>query len=176
MRLLPAAFVLAFTAPLGALTVQPLSFAQLVDESSVVVYGRVSDVRGQWTADRQGIESVLTIEVFDRFKGAIGDTAYVRLPGGQVGHLVNVLPGAPVLAAGDRVVLFLKTNGPSIPIVTGTTQGVFRVTADARTGAPVVTPPLVEGAAGRVTRGDPSRRPSSLEAFGAAVRAAGPAR
>ena len=52
-----------------ATTVVPLSFDKLVSESSAVVYGRVSDVRSQWTADRRFIESVVSIEVIKGMKG-----------------------------------------------------------------------------------------------------------
>ena len=37
-----------FVARAGAATVAPLSFDQLVNESTTVVYGRVADVRAQW--------------------------------------------------------------------------------------------------------------------------------
>ena len=50
-------------ASVDATTVAPLSFEKLVSESSAVVYGRVSAVRSQWTADRRFIESVVSIDV-----------------------------------------------------------------------------------------------------------------
>jgi hypothetical protein len=163
--------VLAIGVPLSAITVKPLSFAELVDGSTAVVHGRVSEVRGQWTADRHRIDSLVTIEVIDYLKGSLGDHVTVRVPGGQVGGMVNVIPGAPTFADGDRVVLFLKAEGPSIPVLTGTTQGVYRVTTDPRSGGLVVVPPLVDAVvSGRIVRGDLNRRPLAMEAFGAAVR------
>ena len=60
---------LCLAIPGYATTVVPLSFEQLVNESQSVVYGRVSDVRAQWTADRRFIESVVTIEVMRGMKG-----------------------------------------------------------------------------------------------------------
>lgn len=172
MRALVAILVLASGLPLSAITVQPLSFVELVDDSMAIVHGRVTEVHGQWTADRRGIESLIRVEAFDYFKGDLGAAITVRVPGGQVGTFVNLLPGAARFSAGDRVVLFLKATGPSIPIVTGTTQGVFRVTADPRSGDLVVVPPIIgtEGAPGRLVRGDAARRPMSMAAFGAAVR------
>lgn len=178
MRALVLALILASSLPLSAITVKPLSFAELVDGSIAVVYGRVAEVHGQWTADRRGIESLVRIEAFDYFKGDLGDELTVRVPGGQVGTFVNIIPGAARFSEGDRVVLFLKATGPSIPIVTGTTQGVFRVANDPASGGLMVVPPIVgtEGAPGPVVRGDPARRPLSMAAFGAAVRAAQVAR
>jgi hypothetical protein len=151
-----------------------MSFAELVDASTAVVHGRVSEVRGQWTADRHGIESLLVVDAIAYMKGALGERVIVRVPGGQVGSFVNIIPGAPRFDQGDRVVLFLTATGPSIPIVTGTTQGVFRVSSDARTGGLMVTPPVIDAGPGpaRIVRGDLDRRPLSIEAFAAAVQGA----
>lgn len=174
MRALVVALILASSFPLSAITVKPMSFAELVDDSAAVVHGRVTEVRGQWTADRQGIESLVRVEAVDYLKGNLGDDITVRVPGGQVGTFVNIIPGAARFADGDRVVLFLKVTGPSIPIVTGTTQGVFRVTTDPASGGLLVVPPIVgtSGAPGPVVRGDPARRPLSMAAFASAVRTA----
>lgn len=174
MRFLLVGLFAFVTVPLSAITVKPLSFAELVDDSVAVVRGRVVDVRGQWTADRQGIESLVDIDALEYFKGDLGDRVTVRVPGGQAGSFVNIIPGAARFAEGDQVVLFLKATGPSIPIVTGTTQGVFRVVTDSRTGSVLVVPPVLgeAGAPGVLVRGDPHRRPMPVGAFGAAVRSA----
>ena len=63
MRGFVIACLVALGVPLSALTVKPLSFVELVQESSVVVHGRVAEVRGQWTSDRRGIESLVVVEV-----------------------------------------------------------------------------------------------------------------
>ena len=164
-------------APAGAITVAPLTFTELVHASALVLYVRVSDVRGQWTEDRQGIESVVTADVLSVFKGSPGATVTLTLPGGQVGRYRNVLPGAPSLSTGDLAVVFLTARGPRLPITTGLTQGVYRVTVDARTGV-VVAPPILDGAGdgnSRIVRGDPQRKPMGLAAFEAAVKTAGEA-
>jgi hypothetical protein len=155
---------------LSALTVKPLSFPELVTGSVAVLHGRVTDVHGRWTADRRGIESLVTVEALDYFKGNLGRRITVRVPGGEAAGFVNIIPGAPRFAAGDRVVLFLKGEGPAVPVITGTSQGVYRVATDARSGGPVVVPPLVEGPAASSPRGDPSRRPLPLPSFADAVR------
>ncbi len=175
MRPLVLVLVLALSAPLSAIVVRPMSFTELVADSAAIVYARVADVRGQWTADRQGIDSLLTLDAIEYFKGGLGDAVTVRVPGGQVGNRVHVLPGAPTFRPGDVVVLFLKANGPAIPIVTGTTQGVFRVRRDPRTGDAVVVPPVTHaaGAPVRLVRGDPARRPLPIDVFASAVHDAG---
>lgn len=168
-------FLIVFflAAPAAAITVQPLSFAELVDKSTIVAYVRVTEVRGQWTTNRQAIESVVTVEVLDAFKGSAAATLTFTTPGGRVGKYLNLLPGAPAFAPGDLVVVFLTSRGARLPITTGFTQGVYRVLVDARGGAAMVTPPIIEATApaGRIVRGDVRRRPMALAAFAEAVQA-----
>jgi len=162
---------LALTAAAGAATVAPLSFDELVNESTTVVYGRVSEVRGQWSDDRRRIDSFVTVEVFGRYKGSPGETLTCAVPGGTVGRYMNLVPGAPTFTPGDRAVLFLTSRGPRLPITTGFTQGIYRVTVDARTGTAVVVPPAIETTNRRIVRGDVMRKPVPLASFEAAVRA-----
>ena len=151
-----------------ATTIVPLSFEKLVSESSAVVYGRVSDVRSQWTADRRFIESVVSIDVIKGMKGGMGDTIAFTVPGGQVGRYLNVIPGAQMFATGDLAVFFLTAHGARLPVTTGLTQGVYRVQRDS-SGAMVVMPPVVE-TVGRIARGDVKRKPVSLATFEGSVR------
>ena len=162
---------LCLTIPVYATTVIPLSFEQLVNESQSIVYGRVSDVRAQWTDDRRVIESVVTIEILRGMKGDARESIAFTVPGGQVGRYLNVIPGAPSFARGDLAVLFLTARGARLPVTTGLTQCIYRVQREAASGEMLVMPPIAEGA-GRVVRGDPSRRPVSLATFESTVRAA----
>jgi len=153
--------------------VAPLSFEQLVKESAAVVYGRVTDVRSQWTSDRRFIESVVSVEILKGLKGSARDSIQFMVPGGQVGRYRNVIPGAPVFSEGEVAVFFLTAHGARLPVTTGLTQGVFRVQRNAASGELLVMPPPLE--TGRVVRGDLRRKPASLQAFEASVRTiAGP--
>ena len=154
---------------IDATTIAPLTFEQLVTQSAAVVYGRVTDVRAQWTADRRFIESIVSIEVMKGLKGNAHDTVQFSVPGGQVGRYRNIIPGAPVFTTGDVAVVFLTAHGARMPVTTGLTQGVFRVHRDARTGAMLVMPPAL--GTGRIVRGDVARKPAPLPAFEASVRA-----
>ena len=156
--------------PAFATTVVPLSFEQLVNESVSVVYGRVTDVRSQWTDDRRFIESVVSIEILKGMKGGAHQAVSFTVPGGQVGRYVNVIPGAPVFTTGDLAVFFLTARGPRLPVTTGLTQGVYRVQRDLRSGEMLVIPPVVD-AAGRIVRGEVKRKPMSLASFEGNVRA-----
>jgi hypothetical protein len=170
-------FICLVTAVVGATTVVPLSFEQLVSESQSVVYGRVTDVRGQWTADRRFIESVVTIDVLRGMKGpstsltagSTGESMAFTVPGGQVGRYLNVIPGAPSFVRGDTAVFFLTAQGARLPVTTGLTQGIYRVQRDVISGEMLVLPPAMEP--GRIVRGDPRRKPMPLAAFEGTVRA-----
>lgn len=165
---------LALVTPAFATTLAPLSFEQLVNGSASVVYGRVVDVRSQWTEDRRFIESVISVEVLKGMKGSAGETISFTVPGGQVGRYLNVIPGAPVFAVGESAVFFLTSRGPRLPVTTGLTQGIYRVQRDARSGEMLVMPPALEP--GRIIRGDARRKPASLASFEANVRAVQAAR
>ena len=69
----------------------------------------------------------MTLEALRYLKGDLGATVTMRLPGGESGGVVQVLPGAPVLRQGDLVVAFLAARGPAIPGPVGLNQGIFRV-------------------------------------------------
>jgi len=158
-------------ARLHAVTVVPMTFEQLVSESAAVVYARVAGVRGQWTGDRRAIDSVITLEALQYFKGDLGAAVSMRLPGGEAGGVRNVIPGGPVVREGELVVLFLKSRGPALLTTLGLTQGLFRVARDPRSGTMRVTPPpLKESPAGRILRGAADRRNLSLIEFGTTVR------
>jgi len=157
--------------PTQAVTVAPLSFEELVRHSSSVIYARVTDVRGQWTDDRRRIDSLVTVAVIKGLKGTSAAELTLTVPGGQVGRYLNLLPGAPSFARGDLAVLFLTARGPRLPVTTGFTQGIYRVTRDASSGAALVAPPVVEAAGQQSVRGDSRRKPVPMATFEDAVRA-----
>ncbi len=157
--------------PTQAVTVAPLSFEELVRHSSSVIYARVTDVRGRWTDDRRRIDSLVTVAVIKGLKGTSAAELTLTVPGGQVGRYRNLLPGAPSFARGDLAVLFLTARGPRLPVTTGFTQGIYRVTRDASSGAALVAPPLVEAAGQQSVRGDSRRKPVPMATFEDAVRA-----
>ena len=129
MRLCLATVAICVTlvTPSLAVTVVPLTFEQLVNQSAAVVLGRVVDVRSDFTDDRRAIQSVVTIEVLRGLKGGGGETLAFVVPGGRAGRYLNVIPGAPVFSRGDLAVFFLSSRGARLPVTTGFTQGIFRV-------------------------------------------------
>jgi len=157
----------------SATVLAPIEFRQLVTSSPVIVHGTVVDVRADWVDGRRAVETFVTVEAGDYLKGDLGPRITFKVPGGQMGRYRTVFVGAPTFQTGDELVLFLKSNGPSYPFITGLSQGLFRIVTDRTSGRRLVTPPAVVGKAGvdeRVVRGDPSRRPVPLDDFRTLVR------
>ena len=160
---------------LRATVLIPAEFREIVAGSQIIVYGRVAEVRSEWSEDRSRIDTIVTVEAGSYLKGGPGGTVTFRVPGGQIGRYRNVMVGAPSFQPGEEAVLFLNASGPSVAHVFGLSQGVFRVRVDARTGRRLVIPPVLMARGDdpqAVTRGDRSRRQLSLEAFAATVRTA----
>jgi hypothetical protein len=107
------------------------------------------------------------------WKGSLGRTVQVRVPGGELGRYRNVVIGAPQFALDQEVIVFLGASGPMIPYILGFNQGVYRLAASATGDTLLVTPPpMLPSAVQRtVARGDAGRRPMPLGEFESRVRA-----
>ena len=174
-RLIIVIILLLAAHELRATVLIPAEFREIVAGSQIIVYGRIAEVRPEWSDDRSRIDTIVSVEVGSYLKGGPGGTVTFRVPGGQIGRYRNVMVGAPSFQTGEEAVLFLSASGPSVAHVFGLSQGVFRVRVDERTGRRLVIPPVLMAQGNEpqaVTRGDRSRRQLSLNAFAATVRAA----
>src|SRR5688500_9815309 len=143
-------------------TIVPAQFAEMVSGSRLIVHGTVTDVRSQAIAGRGSIESIVTVAVITQLKGPAATRIAFRVPNGQIGRYRRVTVGAPEFTSGDEVVLFLSGQPPAVPMPFGLSQGVYRVS---RSGARTSVIPVVPSGAGRIVRGDPARRPLTVDAF-----------
>lgn len=154
------------TIPAGADTRLPADFRQVAGDATVIVRGRITDVRAVRSAAGD-VETVATIAVDAVLKGGARSFVAMRLPGGTIGRYRTVMPGTPHVRVGDAGVYFLKPapGGAMWPV--GLASGVYRVTLTA--GRLVVAPPVVPGlttaATGPVVRGDARRRTLPLSEF-----------
>ena len=122
-----AAVTVVVVAPVGALTLLPADFNEMVAGSQTIVRGRVVDVQPELIAGRTSIQSVITLEVIDTIKGTAVTSVAFRVPGGRIGRYRRVVVGAPEFTAGQEVVVFLSGRAPALPMPFGLSQGVYRV-------------------------------------------------
>ena len=173
--LLVAAVVVALAPAVRATVLLPGDLGEIARGAAAIVHGTVVDVRTEWVDGRRRVETIVTLEVSETFKGDMTGRVSVKVPGGVMGRYRSVTIGAPSFRPGEEVVLFLGARPPALPYVLGLGQGVFRVRRDARTGQTTVMPPALlanSRQAVTVQRGDPSRRAVSLSEFSATVRSA----
>src|SRR5215217_689914 len=78
----------------------PDEFGEVVSGSQIIVYGRVDDVRPEWSDNRRRIETIVTVGAASYLKGGPGETVTFRVPGGQIGRYKNVMVGAPEFRQG----------------------------------------------------------------------------
>jgi len=150
----------------GASTMLPADFRLIVTEATVIVRGRVTDVRAVRSM-RGDVETVATIAVDAVLKGDAESFVSMRVPGGTIGRYRTHMPGAPTVAVGDAAVYLLKRapGGALWPV--GLSSGIYRISVSS--GRLMVAPPLVAAvttaAQGPVVRGDLRRRTLPLSEF-----------
>lgn len=149
-----------------ASTLLPADFRATVTQATVIVRGRVTDVRAVRSIAGE-VETVATVAVEATLKGETRTFVSMRLPGGAIGRYRTVVPGAPRVEVGETGVFFLKAapGGAMWPV--GLSSGIYRV---AMTGgramvAPPVLPGVTTATTGTVQRGDPRRKVLPLADF-----------
>lgn len=102
---------------LGATTARATTFLvptdrELVAAAKAVVVATAGESQGR-RAPSGRLETVTALRVTEAIKGPIaaGETIHVTEIGGSLGSLHYIVPGSPVYAPGERVLLFLETNG-----------------------------------------------------------------
>lgn len=150
----------------SASTLLPADFRTTVAQATVIVRGRVTDVRSVRAAAGD-VETIATIAVDATLKGETRTFVSMRLPGGRIGRFRTVMPGAPRIEAGEAGVFFLKAapGGALWPV--GLSSGIYRVAT--MSGRSMVAPPVLPGVTtaptGIVRRGDTRRAMLPLPEF-----------
>ncbi len=132
---LGAALLGALTPDAFATTVRRLTDQELTTQANTIVIGRAIERQSRWV-DRD-LLTFVTVEVSETLKGAAAGTVTVALPGGIDARrkfpVAVTYPGAPAIAEGEEVVLFL-VDGQEISGaygVAGFSQGKYSVVEDA---------------------------------------------
>jgi hypothetical protein len=168
---LAALGALLLTAAANATVIISADLRELTHDAVAIARGGVVAVNGQWTPDRRGVETIVTLEVYEYLKGGLGETLQFRVPGGVLGRYRNVVVGAPRFDVGQQVIVFLGARGPTIPFLLGLNQGVYRIERSDSGAAVVTPPPVMPGTVGPVVRGSAELIPARLADFERNVRA-----
>ena len=124
--------ILALTPGTRATTVVPPTFDELVDQAQVIIQGKVTEVRSQWTGEgaQRYIVSYVTFRVEESLKGNSGQTYTIRMFGGTVDDESMGVSDAPEFVPGDRDILFVQNNGSQFIPLVGIMHGRFHVQRD----------------------------------------------
>jgi len=118
---------------------EAVTFAELVKRAQHIFVGEVVAV-GSFRADRRGearIRTRVTFSVDDRLRGS-GIVTVLEFLGGTVGDLTLEVADMPRFSVGERYVVFALDGDRWVNPVVGFTQGLLRVSQDARDGTPRV--------------------------------------
>ena len=112
-----------------AATLEKLSFEDMAAKSTSIVRAKI----GPGVGRQHGalVYTHHTISVLESWKGPSAISIDVVVPGGKVGRLQQTVAGAPALASGSELVLFLWTSKRGLTHVIGLSQGVFQLERDA---------------------------------------------
>ena len=99
------AMVVGSAAPAAASSVIQLSPVELVSGADRIVNAEVVAIAGRWSADRRGIETVVTLHALD------GDEVFTIVqPGGEIDGARELVFGMPTYRVGDRARYHLARN------------------------------------------------------------------
>ena len=110
----------------GATAMYQLSLKQLSQGAETIVLGTVTDQVSAWNDLHTAIYTDVIIEVEEAIKGAVGPEVTFRIAGGEVGDIGMRTSTAPTFHIGERVIVFLRTEGSTAQLV-GLQQGKFTV-------------------------------------------------
>src|SRR5262245_50032468 len=133
--LLLALVLAVLVSSVHATTLVTLSDDELVDRANVVIVGRATARQTVWVG--HDLITLVTVAVSESLKGSAPTTLTVALPGGidrqrKIPIEVSYV-GAPQIASGEEVLLFLESGHPHFPnafVVSGFSQGKVSIVSD----------------------------------------------
>lgn len=112
-------------------------FPDLVSRAEQIVIGTVSAIREE--PDSSGTPyTLVTFSDLSILKGDVDTTLTLRFYGGTAGDVEVRIPDMPTFTLGERDVLFVAGNGPTVCPLVGVWQGRFYVRFDTTLGTDVV--------------------------------------
>jgi hypothetical protein len=135
-----AGTISAIVSPSNALSQSGLAVTEdLTQRADVVVIGKVTEVRPEWSGDRSRIYSNVTVLVDEHIKGDKSQQSVVIATlGGEIDGLGEVYSHTARFKADEQVIVFAAADRQGLLRVVGGDEGKLTVTKDARTGMQMV--------------------------------------
>jgi hypothetical protein len=118
-----------------ATLVPALSLEGLIDQSEIIVHGRVTGSWPAWDSKHKYIWTHYRIEVLDPIRGNPGASLVVSEPGGALDGVYMTISGALDYSVGEEAVVFLYRTPIGYLRATGSGQGKYTVTREMRVRA-----------------------------------------
>jgi hypothetical protein len=146
LAMAPLAMLLCVTlVPARATQVIPRTAPELGDEASLVVRGRVEQVRSFWSPNHTKILTEILVKVEEDYKGQAPGQVRILQLGGVVDGVRVTVSGALHWQSKEEVLLFLEPYTADSYQVSGFSQGKFSVQRDEKTGEAYVSRRALEG-------------------------------
>jgi hypothetical protein len=153
-----------------ATLVPALSLEALIDQSEIIVHGRVIGSWPAWDSGHKYIWTHYRIEVLDPIRGNPGTSLVVSEPGGALDGELMTISGALNYAMGEEAIVFLYRTPIGYLRATGHGQGKYTVTQEMRVRANLKGLELLRGDA---SRGEPLSTLDGLPVAGFKARVRG---
>jgi len=165
MRWIILTLLCAWATPGSATTVRAISAAEMSRQASLIVVGVAGPGVSYWDGGRIKTRVAVQIEKVLAGDGQARSQVQVTTLGGAIGGLAQRVEGTAVLAAGERVALFLARDPEGTLIPLAMAQGVFHFDRPHDSGEHVA-----RGAAGAHVLGTPpAEEPTTLTELEAIV-------
>ena len=112
-----------------AAVVPALSLEQVIDQSEVIVHGRVARSWSAWDSAHKYIWTHHLIEVIDRVRGAEVRSIVASEPGGELNGVGMSFSGSIAYAVGEETIVFLYRTPIGYLRATGNGQGKYTITS-----------------------------------------------
>ena len=112
----------------SAATLEQLSEARLIDESTEILRGKVNYCNQIYL--RPVIWTVCEVNVTERFKGQTASKVQVAIPGGTVSGFRQSFEGSPTLERDTDYLFFLWQGKNGLKQIMGLSQGLLNIVKD----------------------------------------------
>lgn len=129
--------------PVHSTIVVEMDLKTLARNSCAVLTGNLLEIQKEWvpspvSGGEPVVQATLIVKVTKVYKSCsgikAGDTISVIRPGGSIGDSGTIIIGSPTFNSGTKLLLFLDQTSDGRYIITGLSQGKFRILKNEHTG------------------------------------------